>query len=167
VGAGLTIVLALGMTVALHDPALFVRLGWQPGADPLARLKGWQALARAVERQAAQMPRAPFFLSDRYQISSELAFYARGQPHTFNVNLGRRLNQYDLWDGLSTLAGRDAIYVQPEDAELPQAVRATFQHCDPGTPVIIEELGVKLKRFYLFACQGFSGVPPRPQQVRY
>jgi 4-amino-4-deoxy-L-arabinose transferase-like glycosyltransferase len=167
VGAGLTIVLALGMTVALHDPALFVRLGLQPGADPLARLKGWQTLARAVERLAVQMPRAPFFLSDRYQISSELAFYARGQPHTFNVNLGRRLNQYDLWDGLSTLAGQDAIYVQPEEAELPQAVRATFQHCDQGTPVIIEELGIELKRFYLFPCQGFSGVPPRPQQVRY
>ena len=166
-GAGVVILLALGMTVALHDPVLFARLGLQPSADPLARLKGWQTLARAVETLAVQMPRPPFLLSDRYQISSELAFYVRGQPQTFNVNLGRRLNQYDLWDGLPTLAGHDAIYVQPESAELPQALRATFHRCEEGRPVVIAELGVELKRFYLFPCQGFSGVPPRPQQVRY
>jgi hypothetical protein len=157
----------LGMTMALHDPALFVRLGLQPSADPLARLKGWRALARAVEALADQRPTAPFLLSDRYQISSELAFYIRGQPHTYNVNLGRRLNQYDLWDGLPTLTGHDAIYIQPESAELPQALRATFHRCDEGQPVIIEELGRELKRFYLFPCQGFSGMPPRPDQVQY
>ena len=167
VGAGLVILLALGMTAALHDPALFVRLGLQPSADPLARLKGWQTLARAVETLAGQMPKPPFLLSDRYQISSELAFYVRGQPQAFNVNLGRRMNQYDLWDGLPSLAGHDAIYVQPENDELPQALRATFQRCDEGKPVIIETLGFELKRFYLFPCWGFSGVPPRPPQVRY
>ena len=166
-GVGMVIMLALGMTMALHDPALFVRLGLQPSADPLARLKGWRALARAVETLAGQRQTAPFLLSDRYQISSELAFYVRGQPHTYNVNLGRRLNQYDLWDGLPTLTGHDAIYVQPESAELPQALRATFQRCDEGQPVIIEALGRELKRFYLFPCQGFSGMPPQPDQVRY
>ena len=167
VGGGMAIMLALGMTAALHDPALFVRLGLHPSADPLARLKGWQALAQAVESLAAQMPRAPFLLSDRYQISSELAFYVSGQPHTFNVNLGRRLNQYDLWDGLPSLTGHDAIYVQPESAELPQALRATFQRCAEGQPVIIAASGIELKRFYLFPCQGFSGMPPQPDQVRY
>jgi 4-amino-4-deoxy-L-arabinose transferase-like glycosyltransferase len=166
-GASLMILLALGMTTVLHDPALFVRLGLQPSADPLVRLKGWQTLARAVEAHAVQMPQAPFLLSDRYQISSELAFYVRGQPQTFNVNLGRRMNQYDLWDGLPRLAGHDAIYVQPDNAELPQALRATFQRCDEGQPVVIKALGVELKRFYLFPCWGFSGVPPQPDQVRY
>jgi undecaprenyl-diphosphatase len=167
VAAGVVIVLALAMTVALHDPALFVRLGLQPSADPLARLKGWRALASAVQAAAAEMPRPPFVVSDRYQISSELAFYVKGQPFTYNVNLGRRLNQYDLWDGLPSLAGHDAIYVQPESAELPQALRAAFRTCDAGKPVIVEELGQELKRFYVFQCLAFSGVPPRPDQVRY
>jgi 4-amino-4-deoxy-L-arabinose transferase-like glycosyltransferase len=166
-GAGLVVVLALGTTVALHDPALFIRLGLQPGADPLARLKGWRTLARAVETLAAQRPRAPFLLSDRYQVSSELAFYVRGHPQTYNVNLGRRLNQYDLWDGLPALAGHDAIYIQPESAELPQALRAAFRTCDAGLPVIIAELGRELKRFYLFPCMEFSGMLPQPDRVRY
>jgi 4-amino-4-deoxy-L-arabinose transferase-like glycosyltransferase len=166
-GAGLAILLGLGMTVALHEPTLFARLGFTPSADPFGRLKGWRALARGVDSLALEMPNPPFLLSDRYQISSELAFYATGQPHTYNVNLGRRLNQYDLWDGLPTLVGQDAIYVQPEGAELPQTLRAAFQTCDAGQAVIIEEQGRELKRFYLFRCLGFSGIPPRPGEIRY
>jgi undecaprenyl-diphosphatase len=167
VGAGLALLIALGMTMALHDPTLFTRLGFPPDADPFGRIKGWRTLAKAVDTLAVEMPRPPFLLSDRYQISSELAFYVAGQPYTYNVNLGRRLNQYDLWNGLPTLAGQDAIYVQPESAELPQALRASFQTCDTGQAVIIEEWGRELKRFYLFQCLGFSGIPPRPVEVRY
>ena len=167
VAVGMAITLSLAMTIALHDPALFVRLGLQPSADPLARLKGWRTLAGAVERLREPRPDAPFVLSDRYQISSEMAFYLRGQLHTYNVNLGRWLNQYDLWDGLPSLVGHDAVYVQPDSVELPQALQAVFQRCGEGKPVIIEELGRELKRFYLFQCEGFSGVSPRPPQVRY
>jgi 4-amino-4-deoxy-L-arabinose transferase-like glycosyltransferase len=167
VGAGMAILLSLGMTVAVHDATLFIQLGFPPNADPLGRLKGWRMLARAVDTLAAQMPKRPFLLSDRYQISSELAFYVTGQPQTYNVNLGRRLNQYDLWDGLPTLAGRDAIYVQPDSATLPQALQGAFHRCAEGVPVSIEELGHELKRFYLFQCMGFSGIPPRPVEVRY
>jgi 4-amino-4-deoxy-L-arabinose transferase-like glycosyltransferase len=167
VAAAMAVLLALGMTVGLHDPTMFIRLGFPASADPLVRLKGWRALARAVETLAGQMLEAPFLLSDRYQISSELAFYATGQPQTYNVNLGRRLNQYDLWDGLPALAGHAAIYVQPENPELPQALRAAFHTCEAGKLVIIAELGHELKRFYLFPCLGFSGVPPRPAEVRY
>jgi undecaprenyl-diphosphatase len=159
--------LALVLTVAFHDPTLFTRLGFPPSADPLARLKGWRTLAAAVDALAARMPRAPFLLSDRYQISSELAFYATMQPQTYNINLGRRLNQYDLWDGLPSLVGRDAIYVQPDNDHLPQALRMAFLTCAEPQAVLIEEMGRELKRFYLFPCLEFSGVVPRPQRVRY
>jgi undecaprenyl-diphosphatase len=163
----LACVMAFGLTVAFHDPTLFTRLGFPPAADPLARLKGWRTLAAAVDTLAAQMPRPPFFVSDRYQISSELAFYATRQPQTYTVNLGRRFNQYDLWNGLPTLAGHDAIYVQADNATLPQALQAAFQACAEPQPVIIEEMGRELKRFYLFPCLGFSGVLPPPKRARY
>jgi undecaprenyl-diphosphatase len=164
---GLACVAALGLTVALHDPRLFTHLGFPPAADPLARLKGWRTLAAAVDTLATRMPRPPFIVSDRYQISSELAFYATSQPQTYTVNLGRRFNQYDLWDGLPSMAGHDAIYVQPDNAILPQAMQAAFQTCAEPQPVIIEEMGRELKRFYLFPCHGFSGVMPPPKRVRY
>ena len=84
----------------------------------------------------------------------------------FNVNLGRRMNQYDLWDGLPSLAGHDAIYVQPENAELPQALRATFQRCDEGKPVIIETLGFELETILSLSMLGIlrraTAPPPGP-----
>jgi 4-amino-4-deoxy-L-arabinose transferase-like glycosyltransferase len=164
---GFASMVTLGMTLTFHDPSLFMRVGLPPTADPLVRLKGWRTLATAVDRVAARMPRPPFLLSDRYQISSELAFYTTGQPPTYNVNLGRRYNQYDLWDGLPALAGRDAIYVQEDSPALPEALRASFQTCAEGEPVAIEDMGHQLKRFFLFPCTGFSGVVPRPDWVRY
>jgi 4-amino-4-deoxy-L-arabinose transferase-like glycosyltransferase len=166
-GLGLAALLALVMTLAFHDPILFGHLGLPARDDPLARLKGWQTLSLAVDVVARQMPQPPFLLSDRYQISSELAFYTPGQPRTYNVNLGRRFNQYDLWGGLPALAGRDAIYVQPDTPGLPQALQTSFDSCAEGEAVIIEELGRELKRFYLFRCRGFSGLLPQPDQVRY
>lgn len=35
-----------------------------------------------------------FKFSDKYQVSSELAFYMKQKPVTYCVNLGRRINQY-------------------------------------------------------------------------
>ncbi len=159
--------LALGMTLALHHPRLFAHLGFPAKSDPTARLRGWRTLGSAVGALAAQMPSPPFLLSDRYQISSELAFYTPGQPQTYNVNLGRRLNQYDLWDGLATLAGRDAIFVQPDTPVLTAALRSAFEACADGEPVMIRDDGRELKRFYLFQCTRFSGALPHPPSVRY
>jgi undecaprenyl-diphosphatase len=166
-GSGMAIALALGMTLALHDPNLFARWGLPADADPTSRLKGWRTLGAAVGAVAAQMPSPPFFLSDRYQISSELAFYVPGQPQSYTVNLGRRLNQYDLWDGLPAMAGRDAIYVQPDTPGLPPALRAAFETCTEGEPVVIREAGREIKRFYLFRCLRFAGVVPPPPRLRY
>ncbi len=164
---GLTAVLALAMTVAFHVPGTFARLGFAGAADPLARFKGWRALGTIVGARAAEMPSAPFLVSDRYQISSELAFYAPGQPRTYCFNLGRRLNQYDLWGGLSALAGRDAVYVQFEGSELAPVLRSAFGECGGGESVAIQEGDRELRRVHLFRCTRFSGVAPEPAAVDY
>lgn len=164
---GVTVVVALGMTLALHDPTLFARWGLPLKADPTSRLKGWRTLGAAVGALTAQMPAPPFLLSDRYQISSELAFYTPGQPQSYSVNLGRRQNQYDVWDGLPALAGRDAVYVQLETPGLPQPLQLAFESCTQGEPVVIRDAGRELRRFYLFRCTRFSGIVPQPTQLRY
>jgi hypothetical protein len=38
--------------------------------------------------------------SDTYHVASSLSFYMEGNPQTYNPNLGRRKNQFDLWPGL-------------------------------------------------------------------
>ena len=57
-------------------------------------------------------PTRTFLVSSRYQVTSELAFYVPGRPPAYNFNLGRRLNQYDFWEGPDSRLGWDAVYVE-------------------------------------------------------
>ena len=40
-----------------------------------------------------------------------MAFYVKGNPFTYCINLGRRMNQYDLWPGFENFIGYNAIFV--------------------------------------------------------
>ena len=63
-----------------------------------------------------------FIFSDSYQMASVLAFYVNGNPQTYCVNVGRRMNQFDLWPGIEQFdnKGYDAIYVTKKP--LPSAI---------------------------------------------
>ncbi len=96
--------------------------------DPTARAIGWKELGQKVSRVFLEMKgnKPTFIFSDRYQTTSELAFYVVGRPQTYNVNLGRRLNQYDFWTGFEECVGWDAIFVCEGDAFLPVPVQGAF-----------------------------------------
>src|SRR5204862_6214630 len=83
------------------------RLGLPARLDPATRLRGWAELGGIVAEVRTGMPRPQrtLLLSDQYQITSELAFYVPGHPAAYNLSLGRRLNQYDLWAGPSAHLG--------------------------------------------------------------
>ena len=74
---------------------------------------GWKELGEEVSKVSNSMPATkPVFNSpDKYQVSSEMAFYVRGNPFTYCINLGRRMNQYDLWPGFEHFNGYNAIFV--------------------------------------------------------
>src|SRR5262249_51374696 len=114
------------------------RLHVPPRLDPTTRLRGWAELGHAVKTTVEMMP-APgrtFLASDRYQVTSELAFYAPGRPPAYNFNLGRRLNQYDFWEGPDSRLGWDAVYVEEGAHQLDTRVRAAFARVDP--PIVLE-----------------------------
>ena len=72
--------------------------------EPTARMRGHQALARAVqERMVALEARgeSPFVLTSTYGLASTLSFYLPGQPQTYCLswNFGmtaKPVNQHDL-----------------------------------------------------------------------
>jgi len=128
------------------------------------RLRGWPELGQAVGRAAQGLPRPPFLVSDRYQIASELAFYVPGRPRVYNANLGRRMNQYDLWGGWEALRGRDALFVTYGGGEPPPDVRAAFAHVEKLRVVPITHRGRQLTEFVIFWGQDFGGFQPRPFQ---
>ena len=150
--------IALSFVVAAvaHYPSKFhipVKL------DPTSRLRGWKELGRQVSDIHDEMRKGGkvFILSDSYQIASELAFYGKGHPVTYCVNLGRRMNQYDLWPDFYSLINSDAIFVTIGDAEMHPKVKDSFGHYEKRLLRVYDKDRL-LKKYSVFLCYGFKGM---------
>jgi undecaprenyl-diphosphatase len=163
---GVTAGLALLVSLAGHVPD---RLGLPARLDPTHRLRGWRQLGTRVAELRAEMPdpRRTFLASDRYQITSELAFYVPGRPPAYNLNLGRRLNQYDLWEGPDARRGWDALYVQEGTRPLDERVAGAFARIDGPVVVEIPGGGRVARTFTVYRGHGFRGVPAPAGPSRY
>lgn len=130
--------------------------------DLAVRLVGWtelgQAVSEAVEEMERETGQRPFVFSARYQIAAELAFYVRQQPKVYNINLGRRNNQYDLWQGFEQLVGTDAIYVKSGEGNIEPAVARLFTRCEKVPTLHFYRKGKILRSFSIFKCYEFKGV---------
>jgi len=149
------LVIPVTATMLIHAPMVLLRIPWPEGLNPLNRLIGWRELGGKVSGQACGMDGPYFILSDHYMVASELAFYMDGRPYVYCVNLGRRMNQYDIWQDLDNLVGRDAIYVSSRP--MPEALMGAFEHVVGDRIAIHDALGRHIKTFYIYKCQGFKG----------
>jgi len=150
------VLLSLLVTSFAHFPSL---LHLPQKKDPSARLVGWKELgneAAMINREMSQS--APVFIfSDRYQVASELAFYVDGQPATYCINLGRRMNQYDLWPGFESFIGYNAVFVRTSPDDLPEEVGKAFGYCEKK-PVTVRTKQKKIMQFTIFKCYDFKGM---------
>ncbi len=153
----LTLLLSLIVTSVAHYPSI---LNLSVKKDPTGRLRGWKDLGVEVTRIYEDMSReVPVFIfSDRYQISSELAFYVKGHPITYCVNLGRRMNQYDFWPGFNTMLHHNAIFVRIGDSQLPEKVANAFEKVEKKVITAYAEKNKKIRDYSLFLCYDFKGI---------
>lgn len=128
--------------------------------DPTSRLRGWEELGVEVSKIYGQMSSSNnvFIFSDRYQVSSELAFYVENHPVTYCINLGRRMNQYDLWPGFQHFIGYDAIYVRLGDIKIPEIVRAAFDRVEKRLFCAYTKKHTKIRDYSIFLCYNFKGL---------
>ena len=98
-----------------------------------------------------------FIFSDSYHISSELAFYAKGHPPTYCVNLGRRMNQYDLWLDFRGFVNSNAVFVTIGDAELHPRLKEAFDHYERRV-IKVYDRDRLLREYSVFLCYGFKGM---------
>jgi hypothetical protein len=80
----------------------------------------------------------------------------------FNANLGRRMNQYDIWGGWEGLAGRDGLFVTYGAGEPPAELNRAFAEVRRVQVVPIVYRGEHLRDFSIFWGHDFRGFPPRP-----
>ncbi len=93
---------------------------YPPEKDMTKRLVGWEDLGSRVYRIIKDNKLENYFIfSNSYHIASELAFYVEGKPQTYCINLGRRMNQFDLWKGIEQFEGKGyyGIYVSDKPAD--------------------------------------------------
>lgn len=127
---------------------------------PYNRVTGWRELGDKVSAIKTEMEKngRVFVASDTYQITSELALYTKGNPVTYNFNLGnRRMNQYDLWPGYNSLKGYDAVYVKGGAVEAEGVVLEAFDRCEREVFTVYRH-GSPLKEFSVFRCSNFKGL---------
>ena len=150
------IILSFVVAAVAHYPSKF---HIPATLDPSSRLRGWKELGRQVSNLHDEMREEEkvFIFSDSYQNSSELAFYGKGHPVTYCLNLGRRMNQYDLWPDFYHLINWDAIFVTIGDAELHPRLKEAFDHYEKRL-VKAYDKDRFLREYSVFLCHGFKGM---------
>ncbi len=163
--AGITF--AILVTVIAHYPSI-IKL--PPKLDPSSRVRGWKELGVEVGRIHDSMKNKGevFIFSDRYQVSSELAFYVKGHPRTYCINLGRRMNQYDLWPDMNSDAAKirqnkeginniNAVFVRIDNVDMPTEVAEAFEKYDKRLLQVYDR-GHLLREYSIFICYNFKGI---------
>ncbi|GAB4388503.1 MAG: glycosyltransferase family 39 protein [Thermodesulfovibrionales bacterium] len=150
---------AVSMSLILSAVAHFTaELHFPRGMDPSQKLRGWKPLGAEVSAIKADLGGLQFIFSDSYQVASELAFYVEGHPRTYCVNLGRRMNQYDLWPGPWGLLNYSAIFVTMNDSPLDERVRRAFESCQKRLFDAHDRKGRDIREYSIFLCRGFKGM---------
>jgi 4-amino-4-deoxy-L-arabinose transferase-like glycosyltransferase len=161
-----TIGTAYGLTLLL-----LVQVVWPVMPLPIdidrtsTELQGWRQLGEKAGQMLKEMPKPDntFLFGLRYQIASELAFYAPGQPMTVSINKWKRPNVYDYWWEDADLIGKDAVGVSYEKKTQLQKL---FERVDPPIKFEIYREAVFNKNktdrkpvevFYLHRAYGFKG----------
>jgi undecaprenyl-diphosphatase len=149
-------------------------------ANPMKKIRGWADLAAEVDLLRPQMQKPYFICSDKYPISSCLAFYLQDHPRTYCVyekrppgqkgkgRLERRMNQFDIWEkeahdaGKETygdFVGQDAIFVtdKPEEnKDLPSQLQAAFASCEKH--IVVKSKDDFGYDYIIFICHDFKGM---------
>jgi membrane-associated phospholipid phosphatase len=159
-GIKILIAIALILPVIVTSIALYPSIITLPlEKDPASRLYGWKELGAEVTKIYKQnSANRVFIFSDSYQVSSELAFYVKGRPVTYCINLGRRMNQYDLWPSFYNLLHYDAIFVSTGDNKIPEKVAAAFRKVEKRVFKAYTKEHLIIRDYSIFLCYDFKGL---------
>lgn len=164
---------ALVVTAVGHFPSV---LHLNPDHDPASRLRGWLEFGSVITKLYSELKQEgktyPYgtevlLVSDKYQVTAQMAFYTQGNPLVYCINLGRRVNEYDMWPGINEYAQKiraaaplrriDAIFATDGNQPLHPFVAFAFDRCEK-TPLSVNENGQILREYSIFKCYNFKGM---------
>ncbi len=147
---------AVGCTIVLH---LVCFLPFPRGLDPLTKVRrGSVELGHIVANLSEKLQPRRFIFSNNYMTASLLAFYIDGQPHTYCVNLGRRVNEFDVWPTFHDLLHYDAVLVIKGDNTMPKALQSHFTSYEKCLVKTLSAVGGIENTYSVFLCRDFQGM---------
>ncbi|MBF0464018.1 MAG: glycosyltransferase family 39 protein [Nitrospirae bacterium] len=161
------VIVAVIITAISHYPQI---LRLPADLDPASRLRGWKVLGHAVDKTLTELKRTGdevLIFSDKYQVTSELAFYVSGNPNVYCAALGRRMSEYDMWPDINESTKRlrahkpdvkiNALYVTDTADAVNPIVSQAFDRCEQ-TVFNATERGQTLRTYSIFKCYNFKGI---------
>lgn len=164
---GVGILLNLLICTAAFFPIMGFTLGVPAHFLTTKKLVGWDELGSAAQNILSELPGETFVLAADYEHAAAIGFYAESHPQVFVANLGdRRMNQYDIWGGLESEVGKDALIVVDErsKADLLAAYFAEIEQV--RSPLEVIYAGSKIREFFFYKGLGYNG-RAFPALVRY
>ncbi len=167
------IIIALFVTAITHYPSA---INLPLKLDPTSRLRGWSKLGGEVSGIHSLLSKNSqvIIFSDSYQVASELAFYVKGQPETYCINLGRRMNQYDLWPDIHSRIGEikkrhadmniSFVFVRIGNTDMPPEMTGAFDCFEKRVVTVYDKKNI-LREYSIFICYNFRGLKtPKPER---
>jgi hypothetical protein len=170
-GLGLALNGIMHRSVCIHP--LLDKLVGQPTAqqplpirrfDPTCRLRGWHALAQAVDkvrRRLRATDSEPILACTSWALPGELGFYCEGNPPVYSLGLplGDRHSQYDLWhpnpiSDPSAFAGRTFVIVSNYAVD---PLKPAFTSVEEPIIVTHYEQGRPVAQWVVTVAHGFKG----------
>lgn len=133
---------------------------WPPKKDPVHRVVGWDKLGHRVQEIIDEQVSQPYFLfSDSYEVACQAAFYSRDHQRPYNINLGRRQNQLDLWPGLKPFENRGftGVWVKKGDG-LPDEVVRGFDKVIHRETLEVTLGGIVVKTFTIAVLEDLQHI---------
>ncbi|MBN1574373.1 MAG: glycosyltransferase family 39 protein [Deltaproteobacteria bacterium] len=125
-------------------------------------LMGWDAVApvvREIEGDMTVNGKKPFVLAYHYNVASQLGFALKDLENVICLSSKRKINQFNFWQNMDDLVGRDAIYVANDHYNDHPWERYEFERIDkkPKTVLFTRKGGYRAKETYIYKCYGFIG----------
>lgn len=147
-----------------------------PHLFPLKHNRGYKQLGLALERLGYDYKR-DFLVSDKYQTTSLLSFYASGQRRAYFLNLhGCRKNQFSYWPSLDeTENGKSGYFIWVEDIphltkqwqqalnDYAETLNHYFEQVEPPLSIPLVYNGTSVQKMaFIFRCHRPFTVPIDP-----
>ncbi len=124
---------------------------------------GWEELAIETQKLQKEYPDTFIFSADNYKTSAVLNFYLDEKIYAQNI-IGLHAKHFDyLGDDLSTLNGKDAIFIDSDSRfknydkrKLKPELSDFFQKVEQLEPIIIKKGDRDIRKFWVFYCSNYQ-----------